>query len=242
MKAIKFPNYMKPNNSILSTTKDVSYLYDNIYSIVKTLGADIVKSSSRPSFTAVFWKDVEYTKIKLSIYSGTIDDFNSEDLTVEIMFREGSLFLYKDIFSNITKIGIEKGLFIISQIFGRKFIEFYEGNDDVKLGIDIFFDMIECEYLDIRSKASISLYTKYKNSNDQEKKRIIENKRFLPSLKILLSSYGKSKYLDLISATVAVRFIAECGVCIDVSIIHEQKGIMWEEAKRNARKIECKKD
>jgi hypothetical protein len=240
MKAIKFPTYMKTNNSVLSTTKDVSYLYDNIYSIVKTLGADIMKSSSRPSFTAVFWKDVEYTKIKLSIYSGTIDDFNSENLTVEIMFREGSNFLYKEYFSNITKIGIEKGLFVVPKINGRKFIEFYEGDNDVKRGIDIFFDMIESEYSDIKSKASISLYTIYKNSNDEEKKMIIENKRFLPSLKILLTSYEKSKYLDLISATVAVKFIADSGVYIDVSIINEQKGIMWEEAKRNARKIQGK--
>ena len=40
--------------------------------------------------------------------------------------------------------------------------------------------------------------------------------------------------------SVAVKFIADSGVSMDVSIINEQKGIMWEEAKRNARKIQGK--
>ena len=240
MNAIKFPQYMKPSNSVVSTSRDVSYVYDMIYSIVNGLGADIVKSSSRPSFTCVFWKDSSYSKIKISIFSGTIEDIQSMDLTLEIMFREGNLRLYNDVYSDIINLGLSNGLFV-NKIVGRKFPEFkLDCKTDfclIENKINILFDMIESGYIETRNDGCINIFSIYKHGDENCRKYIRENDRLLPSLKTLLSPIGKGKYIDLINATTAVKIASEINIYIDTNIIFEQKGIMWEEAKRHAKKI-----
>jgi hypothetical protein len=243
IQASKFPAYIQENHSVISLTKDVSLLFTRLLNYGISLGADIETNRETGSFKMVYWKNAEYTNIEVTIYSGTLQDQESDRLTVEYNRLSGSRSLFLEVYCFVISSGNSEGIFnaatprislLRPQDFCSKEPIFVTENY-----LETIFNMIDSDYVDIKISGGNIILKIFVDASEDDKMLILKHPKIAKFLESMMATKDQN-CPDLLCATIAMTFASEAKLNISTEEIDRQHGIMWKEAQRQARRLQGK--
>jgi hypothetical protein len=232
----KIPSYIQETRSVISLTSNVSLLFTRLCNYAISFGADIETNRETGSFKMVYWKNAEYTNVEVTIYSGTIQNNKSTELTVEYNRLSGSRSLFCQIYSSMISCGNTEGVFncpiprisVVREELNKESISVTDKY------LDTIFEMIDSDYLDIKISGGNIILKIFINANENDKQLILKHPKIAKFLDSMMTS------LDLVCATIAITFASEAQLKVSTDEINKQNGIMWKEAQRQAKKLQGK--